>query len=106
MCCVESEEEQIAEDRLRVRESGAIRVVNESKAAFAHLFFESRGDVAQSGRVDLIKRPAGSAQFVNRAEKTVGIPRDRFRDEHGFIVAVFAGELFGGAGEKETKMFA
>ena len=64
MCRVESEQKQIAKQRLKlpsVREQDSIRVVNESEAAFTHLFFESRGDFAQRRRVDLIKSPAAGA---------------------------------------------
>src|SRR6266516_768864 len=109
MCCVGSEHESIAKQRLKlpgIREHDAIRVVTESEAAFAHLFFESRGDFAQRGRVDLIKSPAGGAQLVNRVEKTIRIPSDGFCDGQCFITAAFAHELFGGDGEKETKMLA
>ena len=106
MCCVESEQEQIAKQRLRVRERGGIGVVNESKAAFTHLFFESSRDFAQCGRLDLLKSPASGAQFIELTEKTIGIPNDGFRNEHFFIIGAFTREFFGSDGENETKMLA
>src|SRR5215475_3466673 len=91
MRSIESEQQQIAKQRLGlggIRQHGAIRSLNESEAAFAHLFFESRGNFAQPGWVDLIKTPAGITQFIERAEKTIGIASDRFCNEHCFLVAV------------------
>ena len=80
--------------------------MNEREAAFAHLFFESRCQFAQRGRVDLIKGPAGGAQLVNRTEKTIGLSSDRFCNEHRFVIAAAAGELFGGDAEEKTEMLA
>ena len=80
--------------------------MNESEAAFVHPFFESRGDFAQRGRLDLIKSPASGAQLVKRAEKGIGIPSDGFRNQHCFIIGVFVREFLGSNGENETKMLA
>jgi hypothetical protein len=103
---VESKQKQIAKQPLGMRERGAIRVVNKSEAAFMHSLFELRGDFAQSRRVDLIKSPASGAQFVKRAQKTIRISSDGFRNEHCFITGAFAGEFFGSDGENEPKMLA
>src|SRR5207249_5560595 len=104
MCCVESEQEQIAKERMRACERGAIRVVNERETAFTHFLFELSGNFAQRGRVDLIKSPASSAQFVDRAKKTIGVPSDRFCDEYAFVIAVFACEFFGSGGQNKAQM--
>src|SRR5439155_21166292 len=106
LCRVESEQKQIAKQRVRVRCGGAICVVHKSEAAFIHSFFKWRGDFAQRERVDLIKSPASGAQFVKRAEKTIGIPSDAFCNEHCFIISVLVREFLGSDGENETKMLA
>src|SRR6266542_7150379 len=109
MCCVESKHENLAQQRLKLLggcKDNTISVMNECEATFAHLFFESRCQFAQRGRVHLIKGPAGSAQLVNRTEKTIGLSSDRFCNEHRFVIAAVAGELFGGDAEEKTEMLA
>ena len=103
---VESKQKQIAEQWLGVRTRGAISVVNESEAALMHSLFESRRDFAQSRRLDLIKSPASGAQFVKRAQKTIRISSDGFRNEYCFVIGTFACEFFGSDGENEPKMLA
>jgi hypothetical protein len=71
-----------------------------------HSLFESRGDFAQSWRLDFIKSPASGAKFVKRAQKTIRISSDGFRNEHCSIIAAFAREFFGSDGENEPKMLA
>src|SRR5207302_4950896 len=110
MRSVKTEEQQITKERsgfFGSANGGAVGLVNECKVAVARLFLKTSSDFAQRWRIDFLERPAGCAELVERAEKMIGITRDRFCNERRlFVVDLFSGEFFGSDGEEQPEVFA
>ena len=110
MGSIKTEEKQITKQRsgfFGTADGGAVGLINECKAAVARLFLKTSSDFAERGRIDFLEGPAGRPELVERAEKMIGIARDRFCHQRGlFVVAHSSGEFFGGDGKEQPEMFA
>src|SRR5436305_3545008 len=107
MGSIKTEEKQITKQRSgffgTADGGGAVGLVNECKVAVARLFLKTSSDFAQRWRIDFLERPAGCAELVERAEKMIGITRDRFCNERRlFVVDLFSGELLGRDGQEQS----
>src|SRR5207249_12338316 len=93
MGSIKTEEKQITKQRsgfFGFADGGAVGLINECKAAVARLFLKTSSDFAERGRINFLESPAGGPELVERAEKMIGIARDRSRDEQRFLVACHA----------------
>src|SRR5438132_13993974 len=107
MGSIKTEEKQITKQRsgfFGTADGGAVGLINVRKAAVARLFLKTSSDFAERGRIDFLEGPAGSPELVERAEKMIGIARDRFCHQRGlFVVAHSSGEFFGGDGRSNRR---
>src|SRR6266705_2722731 len=93
MGSIKTEEKQITKQRsgfFGTADGGAVGLINECKAAVARLFLKTSSDFAERERIDFLEGPAGSPELVERAEKMIGIARDRFCHQRGLFVVAAA----------------
>src|SRR6266436_9809703 len=108
MGSIKTEEKQITKQRsgfFGTADGGAVGLINECKAAVARLFLKTSSDFAERGRIDFLEGPAGSPELIERAEKMIGIARDRFCHQRElFVVAHSSGEFFGRSEEHTSEL--